>query len=436
MIALKPLDKDMTRTKAGLQYLTGTEFYNGADHPLIQRYDPMVMPGFRNGFSNPDWRNKVRRKEDATTPLELRVDSCEYHNISDTYDCRFAGNFGYKAQYKVTAIPPPVVFNQNDEFPVILNQSWDCVKQAQNIALAYKRKYVDEQTQPFQSQIFLGEIKETIDFIRHPFGKLSALANSAKAARYNASLKHYRQAAVKYRGGVFEKTSEARLLLNDIADAWFEVRFALLPLVSDVTAALGVINGRTSEKRSSFRGDASQTDSPQRTDWSFQHLAGQRLVEGSLLCHYFINTGIIFDDTTNYTGFPEYLEKTTSELVNFIPTIYEITPGSWLVDYFVNVGDYLNTIATSSKVSLSYDCRTTVVEYTKRYSFEPALVQQPGLTLDSLGLTAHMIRTRKYISRKIGTDSFPSVAFSFPTGMPELTNTALYLSRKFSNILR
>ncbi len=438
MLPLSPITKDLSWTKPAID-IGSVYSVSGTSVIKTDWANPAVfLPGSKSGFRNPDWRNKVQQKKDATTPLELRVDDMKYVNIHDTVKYKYTINATNYGGGEGSLLVRPEKTDQESEFPTTIDTTWSCYKEARNIALTYRSKYVAENTQPFQSQVFLGEIKETLDFIRHPFGKLRALANSGKVAAYNASLKSYREAAIKHRGGVFSRTSEARLLLNDVADAWFEVRFALLPLVQDVTSAISVVSGRKSTKRSSFRGDSLQTLSPLSTSWTCLGLPGTRIITRQLKCSYFVNTGLLFDDSTNYEGFTDYLQSTTLELTNFIPTVWELTPGSWLVDYFVNVGDILNSIASSSKVSMTYDCRTAVVEYTKRYNFviDPTVISDRRYKFDSYGTSAYMERSRKYVSRTIGTDVFPSVVFSLPSGMPQLANTAFYLSRKFSNIFR
>ncbi len=437
MLALKPISKDLSRTKPALYYCVERGKKNGLEWSSMQLNASRKLYGKRDGFTNPDWRNKVRRKEDATTPMVLSVDDIKYVNIQDTYKYRYLSkseNSDYTGV--LSACPAPEYLDGNSEFPGTIDTNWSCYKEARNIALTYQRKYVSEVTQPFQSQVFLGEIKETLDFIRHPFGKLKALANSAAVARYNAAIKHYQQVAIKHRGGVFSRTSEAKLLLGDIADAWFEVRFAMLPLVSDVTAALTLVtNGRTSKKRSSFRGDSAQLLSTSEQIWPMGSLSGYRVKTRSMRCKYYINTGIIFDDSTSYTGFAEYLQDSTSSLVDWIPTIYELVPGSWLVDYFVNVGDILNSIATSSKVTKAYDCHTAIVDVTHSYSWRLGN-QGPNISIQRSGPSARTDYTRRFVQRSVSTDSFPSVTYRLPSGSIQLANTALYLSRKFANIFR
>lgn len=440
MITLVPLNKDLTYTKGPLVYMTGKQVVGSALQDFSARLPEVILPGYSRGYKNPDWRNKVQQKKDATTPLEVRVDFMSYENINSTWSYNYKGYGPKLVESRVfSALPTPQYVESGGVPPSQIDTNWSCYKEARNIALTYRSQYVAEATQPFQSQVFLGEIKETLEFIRHPFAKLSALANSASVARYNAAIKAYRQAAIKHRGGVFARTSQARLLLNDVADAWFEVRFAFLPLVQDITSAFSAVNGRSSVRRSSFRGDAKQAVAPLVSRWDYpRFFNGNRVTTGEISCKYFINTGIIFDDSTNYNGFAEYLEKSSLELTNFIPTVWELTPGSWLVDYFVNVGDILNSIATSSKVTMQYDCRTAVVDYVKQCTWQIL----PGTRLDnniqilSEGPLASTTRTRRYVSRTVGTDSFPSVTFRLPTGMSELANTSLYLSRKFFNVFK
>lgn len=434
MLPLKQTTKDLTKRKPPFTYLVERGVKGGAPWSLSYSIN-RALPGSRVGYNSPDWRNKVQRKEDATTPLDLRVDDIKYVNVNSVYRYRKLNKTDKDDFVGVaTACPSPIYIDGDTEFGAALDVNLSCYKEARNIALTYQRKYVADVIQPLQSQVFLGEIKETLSFIRHPFAKLIALANSAKVTRYNAAIKHYNQVAIKHRGGVFARTNEARLLLGDIADAWFEVKFAFLPLMQDITAAIGVVaNGQTSKRRSSFRGDSKQTlSSLSDTLYPIGQLGGYRICSREAVCQYFINTGIIFSDGTNYSGLTEYLESSTKSLIDFVPTVWELTPGSWLVDYFVNVGDILNSVAVSSKVTKSYDCHTAVLTKIHRYNWR--LASSSAVQLLSTGPLAYTEYSRKWVKRSVSTDSFPSVQFSFPTGFGQLANTSLYLSRKLANL--
>lgn len=432
MIALKQRNRDLSRVKPAFAYQSGRQIVGSTLRDFQLSLPATVMPGYAKGYLNPDWRNKVQQKKDATTPYELRIDDYKYMNVHDTYQYTYQYPGLPTERYTLCAIPP----QSPSDLPSVIDPAWGSVKEARNIALAYRTKYIADVTQPFQSQVFLGEIKETLDFIRHPFEKLKYLASSASVARYNKAIQRYRDAAVRKRGGVFSRTNEAKLLLADVADAWFEVRFGMLPLVQDITSAVSLASGgRISTKRSSFRGDAKQAITPSIARWDYSRsFFGNKITTGEIRAKYFINTGIVFDDTTNYAGFAEYLQNSTLELTNFIPTVWELTPGSWLVDYFVNVGDFLNTAATSSKVTMQYDCRSTVVDYELRVGWEPITPYDSRIKVTKSGPLAYGAYTRRFFTRETSSDVFPSVNFSLPTGMTELANTALYLSRKISKI--
>ncbi len=158
-------------------------------------------------------------------------------------------------------------------------------------------------------------------------------------------------------------------------------------------------------------------------------------MNGKLSVEYYIHTGINFNDATNNDGLAGYLHDNFLELQQFIPTVWELTPGSWFVDYFVNVSDILNSVATSSKVSRQYEVHTAVVDYVKRYQFVPGN-KPPDVKVLRTSQGGYAELSRRYVSRKASSDNFPSVNFTLPIKPKQLVNSALYLSRKFANIFR
>lgn len=429
-----------TKILSGRQYMgpiwTSTQPNSNPDSRILE------LPGRLSGYKNPDWKSKMRNKEDATTPLSIVQDFVKIVRPNGVYRHKVKPGFGYSVvTYESLGLWWQLYTNPASELPNSLDPNWDAVKQARNIALTYYNKYVSEKLRPVSSQVFLGEIKETLEFLRHPFAKLSNLANSAKMARYNAHARNSSQLIQRYRSGVDKiPPSEVNQVLEDIADAWFEIQFALKPLISDVEAAMQLaVLGQSRKSRSSFGGKASGnvTVPYNQVVQLAPELIGRKTVRQWIDAQYYIHCGINFEDGTNYDGFGSYLESSSKQLVEWIPTIYELVPGSWFADYFVNIGRILESVANNSYVSFNYNSHTTIAEVKRRYEFTrtanyPRYIQ----VLEEPGRPGYIERSRRFLNRTSSNDMNLSVRFSLPFKPVSLVNSAFYLSRKFSNLFR
>lgn len=409
--------------------------------------DSFPLPGSLSGYKNSNWRDAIRNKRDATTPLSIVSDSIAWFPPQGRY------NYLMKSP-NPGSVPDRLVKGMNlysarsidpdQEFPALTAFANE-MNVARNIALTYYNRYVSSMTTPFQSQVFLGELKETLEFIRHPFQKLKFLASSAQMAAYNKAVKKYRQLAIKHRSGFDRRNSQAKLLLDDVADAWFEVRFGLLPLVADIQAAMSIaLSGQSTQRRSSFAGNAKATPSSTNygPGYSVPGTSCNLIIDQSFEVDCFIHAGVLFNDTTDYSGMGEYLDKGLTRISDFVPTIYELIPGSWFVDTFSNLGLVLESFANSSKVTLLYGAQTYRARCDRRYTLVPikgasqflpasyyivySVPSQPG----------QVLRSRKWVQRSTLQSTQLSVGFKMPSGATTIANDAFYLARKFSNLFR
>jgi hypothetical protein len=99
-------------------------------------------------------------------------------------------------------------------------------------------------------------------------------------------------------------------------------------------------------------------------------------------------------------SFPEQLGLSWS---NLLPTVWELIPYSFLVDYFTNVGSVIDGISTGV-VSLAWGCRSEVRESLSRISTELARVSldtNPGQGRWSGNVHgAGLIGQNRYVNRQ------------------------------------
>jgi hypothetical protein len=185
----------------------------------------------------------------------------------------------------------------------------------------------------FSGGTALGELKETFQMLRSP----------AKALRN--SIDHYRKDQQRW----IRKIKGERLR-QAISGTYLEWTFGAMPLISDVASALEAIR-RLSEKPNSKTLSFSvpyESYSKVATNQACYNAVadGHNEVRVDIWCKQ--SGGVRFKGNfiVDVAAHPGRL--TGLDLDSFVPTVYNLLPYSFLVDYFSNVGDVLNAACSAS----------------------------------------------------------------------------------------
>ena len=226
--------------------------------------------------------------------------------------------------------------------------------------------------------LVLGELRETIHMLKNP------LESARKAVvNYLSTLKTLRQqvARLKRRKSDSDVGFRGRKLTavkDGMSGTWLELQFGLKPLISDAKEILDATRqALTAEpkrqrlrcKSPAVRGDFQTTTSSQEyycltriTNFTVSSDASVMYVVG--MKHSVDGPGTLVESMYERLGF---------QVQNFVPTIYELIPYSFLVDYFVNLGDIVSAVCTDTS-SVAWISRTerrntvtAVTEYLSAY---------------------------------------------------------------------
>jgi hypothetical protein len=181
----------------------------------------------------------------------------------------------------------------------------------------------------FQGLTFAGELRESLEMIRKP----------AKALREGVS--HY-LSAVKRRGRGLRKHAKRRV----VADTWLEYSFGWRPFISDIDNAITSFYSSNSVKplfemargvgrhRVATITPLSNVVTSNQTG-ALAISAEKRRIEIALVKYYGIyeSRGNGCSNSHSY-GFSPW---------EFVPTVWELIPYSFLVDYFTNIGDIVSS---------------------------------------------------------------------------------------------
>lgn len=303
--------------------------------------------------SSRGWQQRIAAKQDATHPYSILVTNVDlFYGYDVSIDMLFLG-----------AIPqtPHVKSTYMSQGFVPINTSEVCDPKAISIALGHVLGQVSEKNHAWKALPFLGELRETIRTIKRPMiGVFRGLRDYKKTAdkirrQYNW-FRRYKRRISKQRIAGWNRS---------LANAWLEAAFVIQPLVGDTLNAL--------QAYEEYFNQPVQSVVPL---WGNGYYDGPVTSSSSIRTELYMRISNHFTRTTRhscrYTG--EYGYKVSPlegdvgramrvcgfSLAEFVPTLWELMPYSWLVDYFSNVGQIVSS-AFVSKQNVIWMSRSTKV---------------------------------------------------------------------------
>lgn len=404
------INKDVYVTHRYQRWINGTLSTNS-------RTDKYVRS--RTGVSNPRWREQVAKHVQAGTNLSGTFESVE---LSLT-NARKTLKSGYYYALK------------GDFLGHQYQKTWSSdvtgdVAETQAIMKAYKQIRAAQRV--FSGGVFLGELRETLRMLRNPAkGILDGLGTYLRKVEKAKRIRDMRNAASRSSG----KKKGREIAANDktfkdaIAQSWLEGVFGWLPLLSDIEDARKAYNVlaesnnenryekiRAIGKHHAHISAASELVAPvgnfyQTIDRKYYQEAvfiirGEVCVKPELTL---ADKGRLFGLAPN----------------EFIPTVWELIPWSFLVDYFVNIGDVLDA-STTDLSGVRWLVGTGVKFDIREYHTRPApLASQPDANLVATiqGNPAFLRRKKRTVSRSSEyVLSNPSVVFRLPSNPLQQAN--------------
>ncbi len=382
-----------------------------------------------SGARNPLWRDQIRRGVNATTSFvgSDAVINDIYFTIEGgcTFPCTNPLLVNQSALKRHIVTGGNLQIQDPSVFP---DPSSDLRAEVTNRCI---RKFIETCQDKLSSLELgqdLGELKETIHSIHRPLGSLQD-----KLIKYISKLKKVRSTV-----------RSAKVLRKVLADTYLELHFGILPVVDDVTKILSDI-GRFRYPVYPVSASASGT------------------YDGSVLETSVGNPGYAsnFHPTQNVKSHTHFTVRykgairtnsgadgriSASQAYRFLPsdwlpTAYELLPWSWVVDYFVNIGDIIQAACFSSS-NLAWGCVTNRTERTVEYSEIFLRTPDPFAFPDSDhqakadvqhiayggNATLKFRRVNRFALQE--ADLIPTVRFSIPSGkFPYLNGLAVLQQR-------
>lgn len=311
-----------------------------------------------SGVKRPHWRADIRAGASATTEFSYQYLDCrnsitrvEYNhkivnNTGDTQTVRETLQGILPSSGAIATVPPP---------PGLIDDITNrCI-----------RKFVDRCDQArssFEAGQDLGEIKQTLEGIIHPMNSLRKHVLS-----YFSGLKKLR----KYR-------KDRKTLVKALNDSYLEWTFGWNPLASDIADGIAGLEAQGSRfdvvpvraSASASYGGSIVSSNP--AAGSYYVLRARSMIVNYYSLRYMggIRTGAV-------NGRISSAQMLQLDLPHFVPTVWDLLPWSFVVDYFANVGDIIK--ANSFRFAdLSWACYTVRQEC--REVFTPTSIFKIDLT--------------------------------------------------------
>lgn len=324
----------------------------GAGQQSATFYRSFTGSWSKSGGENPYWRNQVSRVENAGTNFSgtktaafltegyARVD-WEHRNST------FPTQPWYSCYCDESGIP-----GNPTGIPVL--PSYSSTVQSQAAA-----RFIQEcrnVNQSLQAGVCLGELGETLRMIRHP-------------------LQGFRKGIDSYLGKVRNRAKGVKNLSTAkqiVAETWLEYSYGWKPFVSDVTSGIDAYQN-IARKRSIITQYVSASavefipaGTSFLTESGYQSCRWQHYTYTKQVRHvrYYGVCGVRVQDN----GRPKVHDVLGFTLDNFVPTVYELIPWSFMVDYFSNMGSWLNALSyNTSSVRWVNSTSRLVAEAEHRY---------------------------------------------------------------------
>lgn len=304
----------------------------------VYRTQSRTSTDAKTGSKNPNWRNQIRRVSQAGTPYSRTLELFGF--VSGQVDGSFHNSVAPVGQRTTIRAYGELFLDSGPTLPSLPNVSALDIQARVNFL-----KKCRSTQRAFQGGVFLGELREAVHMIIRP---ASALRRSISS--YSAAAKK----AVRRAKGPHKAKA--------LSGTWLEASYGWRPLFNDIDAGMAALADTSHLVPDVIVGVA-------KDEWRTSPAWASTVISGT-----FLNCDASF--RTRFRGMVRYLGCVAWEsenraggwqshwgltLSDFAPTIWELIPYSFLVDYFSNIGAIIDA-SSFGAVAVRWGVRSTVAE--------------------------------------------------------------------------
>jgi len=402
----------------------------------------------RDGTGVPGWREKLRRCIDASSAYHLSE-----RKVDGVSTASYSGNMKIFL-FPVGTTPNFITYEgdarANGQGFIFPSNADPTTLVPTSTLNDVKRKFVNRclnEQRTFQGGVVAGELHKTYESLRHP---LTALRSGVSS--YLDLVKERGQRAARKRTGSGSAGSSQRRrnVAKAIQGTYLEFVYGIQPTLMDmqdaVKTAAHLFNPELPMRShvstsGSFSYHVESLDSVQNPNLPVETPEGRVAgLVGQTRFVYAEGKVQISGALRNICPGSDRVKLLGLSLRDFVPTVWELLPYSFLVDYFTNVGDIFD--ALSFNVSdLAYSSMSVKAVLLEHFTDSQPnwLTGNPNTLITPSGgspFTA-TLRTVSYVRNRLEPlDLIPTVQFSIPTGKQILNTTVLLAQHsKVVNIL-
>jgi hypothetical protein len=378
--------------------------------PTVTKYGPTQLSyaQARSGSSLPNWGSIIAKGGNATTD----------------YDATYRKKTSYtNSQATVMWGGQKRTLSYNgDRFlnVVSVGNLFTSVAEAEEVAA---HAAASSARSSFNSGAFLGELRETMAMIKNP-------AMSLQKLTHDVHRKAVHRREWYERKPTWQRRRDADKALSDLH---LEFQFGWKPLASDIGAAVDAANRAGNNSKSiRVRGFGMATHQVAESRIAYYNVGDVNTPLGVYASSTTQTRCIIKGNVALKMGFGMPAFQAGSTIPDFIPSLWELMPWSFLIDYFSNVGKCLETRAFSQLVTTNWMCKSTKTEQNTKVRNAFFIDYPTGQIVNSSGPSAAFV-TAVLSRRRLAGLPIPSMQLNSSVSTMQGLNIAALIHGRLTD---